>query len=391
MAAYCIVNDVSERAFQMEHGGTTTKGKSADTFGPVGPWLVTADEIGDPQALELWTTVNGERRQHGNTAQDDLHRRLLVAYVSRFMSLRAGDLISTGTPAGVGHGAEAAALPAAGRRGRDGHQQAWRAAPSHGGGQVMLADGGRRAALAVLVALGLWTGLTGAVVEAAEIKVLSTVGMQPATVELFKSFEAATGHKILVTYGLAAVLRTSVLEGAPADVLVLTSATIDDLVKSGKVVAATKADVARSGVGVGVKAGAPKPDISTPEALKRTIVAAKSIGYSREGASGVAFARAVEHLGLTEQVAAKYKDTGTKAGEMVAAGEIELAAAQIPELMAVPGVDVVGPLPAELQTTTVFSVGLATEAKDAGAGRALIEFLAGPQAAPVYKAKGLGG
>jgi len=255
----------------------------------------------------------------------------------------------------------------------------------------MLADGGRRAALAVLVALGLWTGLTGAVVDAADIKVLSTVGMQPATVELFKSFEAATGHKILVTYGLAAVLRTSVLEGAPADVLVLTSATIDDLVKSGKVVAATKADVARSGVGVGVKAGAPKPDIGTPEALKRTIVAAKSIGYSREGASGVAFARAVERLGLTEQVAAKYKDTGTKAGEMVAAGEIELAAAQIPELMAVPGVDVVGPLPAELQTTTVFSVGLATEAKDAGAGRALIQFLAGPQATPVYKAKGLGG
>ena len=105
VAAYCIVNDVSERAFQMEHGGTTTKGKSADTFGPVGPWLVTADEVGDPQALELWTTVNGERRQrrqHRPTWSSP--SRQLVAYVSRFMSLRAGDLISTGTPAGVGHG-----------------------------------------------------------------------------------------------------------------------------------------------------------------------------------------------------------------------------------------------------------------------------------------------
>jgi molybdate transport system substrate-binding protein len=248
-----------------------------------------------------------------------------------------------------------------------------------------------RRALAALVALGLWTGLTGAAVEAAEIKVLSTVGMQPATVELFKAFEAATGHKIVVTYGLAAVLRTSVLEGGSADVLILTSPTIDDLVKGGKVIAATKTDVARSGVGVAVKAGAPKPDISTADALKRTIVAAKSIGYSREGASGVAFARAVERLGLTEQVAAKYKDTGTKAGEMVAAGDIELAAAQIPELLAVPGAEVVGPLPAELQTVTTFSVGLATEARDPAAGRALIEFLAGPQAAPVYKAKGLGG
>jgi len=104
VAAYCIVNDVSERAFQMEHGGTTTKGKSADTFGPVGPWLVTADEVGDPQALELWTTVNGERRQHGTTAKMIFTVASLVAYVSRFMSLRAGDLISTGTPAGVGHG-----------------------------------------------------------------------------------------------------------------------------------------------------------------------------------------------------------------------------------------------------------------------------------------------
>ena len=104
VAGYCIVNDVSERAFQMEHGGTTTKGKSADTFGPVGPWLVTADEISDPQALGVWTTVNEERRQDGNTANMVFSVRHLVAYVSRFMSLRAGDLISTGTPAGVGHG-----------------------------------------------------------------------------------------------------------------------------------------------------------------------------------------------------------------------------------------------------------------------------------------------
>ena len=104
VGGYCIVNDVSERAFQMEHGGTTTKGKSADTFGPVGPWLVTADEVTDPQALELWTTVNGERRQHGTTAKMIFTVAALVAYVSRFMSLRVGDLISTGTPAGVGHG-----------------------------------------------------------------------------------------------------------------------------------------------------------------------------------------------------------------------------------------------------------------------------------------------
>lgn len=104
VAAYTIVDDVSERAFQMERGGTTTKGKSADTFGPVGPWLVTADEVPDPQALEVWTTVNGDRRQHGHTSKMIFTVAALVAYVSRFLSLRAGDVISTGTPAGVGHG-----------------------------------------------------------------------------------------------------------------------------------------------------------------------------------------------------------------------------------------------------------------------------------------------
>src|SRR4029079_12296458 len=143
------------------------------------------------------------------------------------------------------------------------------------------------------------------------------------------------------------------LEGAPADVLILTAPIIDDLGTQGKVVPESKKDVARSGVGVAVKAGAPKPDIGTPEALKAAVLAAKSVGYSREGASGVAFAKVRERLGISEQVKAKYKDTGTKAGEMVAAGEIDLAAAQIPELKAVPGAEVVGTLPGALQALSL--------------------------------------
>src|SRR5262249_34047387 len=106
VVAYCIVNDVSERAFQMEHGGTTTKGKSADSFGPVGPWLVTAGGISDPPSLRLLASVHGARRQDGHTRHMVFPVRELVAYVSRFMSLQPGDLISTGTPAGVGHGAK---------------------------------------------------------------------------------------------------------------------------------------------------------------------------------------------------------------------------------------------------------------------------------------------
>jgi 2-keto-4-pentenoate hydratase/2-oxohepta-3-ene-1,7-dioic acid hydratase in catechol pathway len=104
VAGYTIVDDVSERAFQMEHQGTTTKGKSADSFAPIGPWLVTADEIRDPQGLEVWTTVNGETRQRGHTKDMIFGVAHLVAYISRFMALRAGDLVSTGTPAGVAHG-----------------------------------------------------------------------------------------------------------------------------------------------------------------------------------------------------------------------------------------------------------------------------------------------
>jgi 2,4-diketo-3-deoxy-L-fuconate hydrolase len=106
VAAYCLLNDVSERAFQAERAGTTTKGKSCDTFAPIGPWLVTADEVGDPQELGLWTSVSGERRQNGSTRDMVFSVGELVAYVSRFMSLQPGDLVSTGTPAGVGHGSK---------------------------------------------------------------------------------------------------------------------------------------------------------------------------------------------------------------------------------------------------------------------------------------------
>ncbi|EIM71650.1 5-oxopent-3-ene-1,2,5-tricarboxylate decarboxylase [Nitratireductor aquibiodomus RA22] len=104
VAGYCVINDVSERAFQIERGGTWDKGKGADTFGPVGPWLVTADEVADPQALKLWLDVDGKRYQNGTTANMVFGVAHLISYVSRFMSLAPGDIISTGTPAGVGMG-----------------------------------------------------------------------------------------------------------------------------------------------------------------------------------------------------------------------------------------------------------------------------------------------
>ena len=209
--------------------------------------------------------------------------------------------------------------------------------------------------------------------------------------DLAAGFEKGSGHKVVVDFVGIPQQAEKINTDAPGDLVVNFLPTFDELVKNGKVVAGTVAEFARAGNGVAVKAGAPKPDIGTPETLKAAVLAAKSVGYSREGASGVAFARVLERLGIADQVRAKYKDTGTKAGEMLAAGEIDLAAAQIPELMAVPGVEVVGPLPAELQTVTIFSVGLATGVPEPGAAKALIEFLSGPRATPVYKAKGLGG
>ena len=242
---------------------------------------------------------------------------------------------------------------------------------------------------ALLLGITLLAGPTPAPAEAAEVKVLSTVGMQPATPELFAQFEAATGHKVIVTYGLAAVLKNSVLAGAQADVLILTAATIDELVSRGKVVAETKIDVARSGVGSPSRWVLPSLTSARRDAEGRS-AGARSIGYSREGASGVAFARAVERLGITDQVKAKYKDTGTKAGEMLAAGEIDLAAAQIPELLAV-RVSRCRAAPRRVADDDDLLGRPGRRGKEPGAGTALIEFLAGPRAAPVYKAKGLGG
>jgi molybdate transport system substrate-binding protein len=244
-----------------------------------------------------------------------------------------------------------------------------------------------RAIVSAAAGLSLLTLFAPAAV-AAEVTVFCTIGVQSVTPELIAGFERATGHKVTVTYGIANVLKDKFLGGAPADVLVLTSQALDEVIKQGKVAADSKVDFARSGVGVAVKAGAPRPDISTPEKLKAALLAAKSVGYSKVGASGIAFHKAIEKLGIADQVAAKYTDAAGKTGEMVAKGEIEIGAQQIPELMAVPGVDIIGPLPGELQVTTVFSAGVTSTAKDTSAAKAFIQHLTAPGAAPLYKAKG---
>jgi molybdate transport system substrate-binding protein len=246
-------------------------------------------------------------------------------------------------------------------------------------------NGTRTAVAAGLVIIAAFAGAGGVLAE--EIKVLSTIGVKPALPDLVTEFERTTGHKVSIVWGNAVTLKTRYLEGEQADVAVLTAAAIDDLAKAGKVTG--RVDLARSGMGFAIKAGAPKPDISSPEALKRTLLAAKSVGYSSQGASGMYFVKVIDQLGIAAEVKAKHKDTAGAVGELVATGEAEIGVQQIPELAAVPGVEVVGPFPAELQVITVFSAALDAKAQNNEAAKAFVKFISGPAAAAAYKAKGL--
>jgi molybdate transport system substrate-binding protein len=226
--------------------------------------------------------------------------------------------------------------------------------------------------------------------KAVEIKVLSTQAPERAYRELVPQFEAASGHKITTSFTGTLDLQRRVASGEMYDLLILAGPALDDLIKAGKVVAGTRVDVAKSGVGAAVPKGAPKPDLGTVEALKKTLVAAKSIGYST-GPSGVYLIGLFQRLGLADVVTPKLKQTpsGVFVAEIVARREVEIGFQQVSEFMFAPGVDYVGPLPAEVQEVTVFSAGIQVGAKEAEAAKAWVRFLAAPAAAPVYRKMGL--
>lgn len=230
--------------------------------------------------------------------------------------------------------------------------------------------------------------------RAADLKVFSTIGVQGAVEQLIPQFEKASGDKVDITWATAAMLVKRIEGGEAADVYILTRAGIDALAKDGKVAAGSGATLASSGIVVAVKAGAPKPDISTPEAFKQTLLNAKSIAYSDPaagGASGVYFAKLLDRLGIAAQMAAKTKHPppGGNSANLVVSGEAELAVQQKPEIMYVQGVDVVGDLPGDLNNVTVFAAGVATNSKNADAAKAFIKMLQSPASKAVFKAKGL--
>jgi molybdate transport system substrate-binding protein len=227
--------------------------------------------------------------------------------------------------------------------------------------------------------------------NAAELKVISSVGLRAALEELKPQFERATEHKLTITFGTAVPLKRQIEGGETFDVVILTPALIEDLAKQGKVAPATEVDVAKAGIGVAIRAGAPKPDIGTAEAFKRALLNAKAIAYSKEGQSGTAMARLIDRLGIAEEMKAKTL-LETRSGQTAAnvvEGKAELAFTLISEILPISGAELAGPLPAELQSYVVFTAGIAPGAKDAAAAKGFIDFIKTPAALPVLKAKGM--
>jgi molybdate transport system substrate-binding protein len=237
--------------------------------------------------------------------------------------------------------------------------------------------------------------LWGGVAWSAEVKVMISGGLTAAYNQLVPQFEHATENKVVTASGPSMgttynAIPVRLARGEPADVLIMVGYALGDLIKQGKVVADSRVDLARSPIGMVVKAGAPKPDISTAEAFKRALLAAKSIAFS-DSASGVYVGtEMMEKLGILDQMKPKsHKIEADPVAGVVARGDAELGFQQISELISVPGVDLVGPLPPEVQKITIFSAGVVTGAKEPEAGRALIRFLASAAAAPVIQKSGL--
>lgn len=233
------------------------------------------------------------------------------------------------------------------------------------------------------------------VAGAAEIKVMISGGLSAAYKELVPQFERMTGHTVVTAYGPSMgttqnAIPVRLTRGEQADVLIMVGDALGRLIDDGKVIRDSRVDIARSPIGMAVRAGAPKPDISTPEALKKTLLAAKSVAYS-DSASGVYVGTELfAKLGIAEEMKDKAKKIPAEpVARGVARGDSELGFQQVSELLAVSGVDLVGPLPEPVQKITMFSAALASGAREPDAGRALIAFLASPAAAPVLKKTGL--
>ena len=243
---------------------------------------------------------------------------------------------------------------------------------------------------AVTVAVGvLALPLFALQVQAAELKVASSTALKKVLEALGPQFEKATENKVTFTFDPAAVVKTQIDQGAAFDVAVLTVPLADALVTAGKIDGTTRAAVARAGLGVSMRAGAPKPDVSTPDAFKHMLLNAKSIGYNGQGASRAATEAVFAKLGIADEIKPKIKLLTTTASEAVVSGDAEVGLGPISEILAAPSAELVGSFPADLQWYLVLTAGVSTASKNADAAKALIRFLTSPATLPVLKANGM--
>ena len=240
------------------------------------------------------------------------------------------------------------------------------------------------ARVAVILLLG-----AAASVQATEIRCACAEAVRPILAELGPRFEQATGHKLVITYGLAPVVMKRIESGEEFDLAIINPPQVDALITQGKIAREGRANLVRAGVGVAVRAGASKPDVGSVAAFKQTLLNAASVAYPHEGTSGAYFMGVLDRLEITEQMKPKLRPSAAGAGVgMVARGEAEMIVTIIPQLLANPGIELAGPVPAELQTWIGLAAAVGAAAKEPDAATALIAFLTTPAALSVMKAKG---
>lgn len=223
----------------------------------------------------------------------------------------------------------------------------------------------------------------------ADLTVVSTNAFKTVLEELGPQFERASGHKLTMRFASTSDMKARIEKGEAFDVALLTTAAADDLIKQAKLNPATRTEVARSGVGVAIRKDAPKPDLSSADAFKRSLVKAKSITYSATGLTGSGLRKIFERFGIANEMQTKTRLASGNAAEAVARGEAELGFTQASEILHVAGADYAGPLPEEVQIYTVFAAAAASAGGDAAASSALVRFLSAPAAEPVIRAKGM--
>jgi molybdate transport system substrate-binding protein len=229
--------------------------------------------------------------------------------------------------------------------------------------------------------------MPGGGASGAEVTVFCTQALRTSLIDLAPRFEAATGHKVHLVVAPSGQLVKKVQSGEVADLLIANADNIDALIASGKVTG-QRIHIARAQVGLSIKAGSRKPDISSPAAVRQALLDAKAIAYSAGGLSGNNFESAMNKLGILDEVKAKAKNA-SPAAKLVVSGDADIAVQQIPELIAVEGAELLGPLPAELDQVTQFSMGVLSDGKSKEVARALLDFLRTPDAHAVIRTKGL--